>query len=68
MEVSEKMHVEDADWAWTIGIPTGDISTTQFDLAKEQKEWLYNSGYEACRKFFEQWRIRKPAMRVVKKI
>lgn len=67
MEVSEKIHVEDADWAWTIGIPTGNIGTTQFDLSNEQKERLYNSGYEACKKFFEEWRETKPTPRTGKK-
>lgn len=64
MEVSEKIHIEDADWAWTIGIPTGDISTTQFDLTNEQKEWLYKSGYTACGEFFTQWKLKQPSPRI----
>ncbi len=52
MVAHEKIHVEETDWARTIPIPTGEIKTTQFDLNREQKDWLYNSGYEAAEKFF----------------
>lgn len=35
----------------SIDIPTGNIGTTEFNLTEEQKEWLYNSGYQAAAAF-----------------
>lgn len=54
MLAHEKIHVEEADWARTIPIPTGNIKATQFDLTDEEKDWLYKSGYEAADKFFKK--------------
>jgi len=53
MLAHEKIHVEEADWARTIPIPTGNIKATQFDLTDEEKDWLYKSGYEAADKFLK---------------
>ncbi|MDF2630938.1 MAG: hypothetical protein K0R39_4769 [Symbiobacteriaceae bacterium] len=36
----------------SIDIPTGSIGTTDFDLTEEQKQWLYDSGYQAGVAFF----------------
>jgi len=52
MLAHEKIYVEEANWARTIPIPTGNIKTIQFNLSDADKEWLYNSGYEAATKFF----------------
>jgi NTE family protein len=38
--------------ARVIPIPTGEVSTLNFELSKGEKEYLYNSGLEAARKFF----------------
>ena len=54
MQAHEKIHIEEADWARTIRIGTGDIKTTQFNLSAEQKQWLYDSGYRAADKFFRE--------------
>jgi NTE family protein len=35
----------------SIDIPTGSISTTDFDLTEAQKEWLFNSGRQAAAAF-----------------
>jgi NTE family protein len=43
----------------TIGIPTGDVSTLNFELSKQEKEFLYESGRDAAEKFF----ARKPNAR-----
>ncbi len=37
----------------TISIPTGNIETLDFSLDKAQKEKLYDFGFEAAKKFFE---------------
>jgi len=52
MGAHERIHVAELNWARTIPIPTGTIKTTQFDLSKEDKQWLYDSGYQAAAKFF----------------
>jgi NTE family protein len=36
----------------TIAIPTGDVSTLDFALDAEQKQFLYDSGYQAAKEFF----------------
>lgn len=36
----------------TIAIPTGNVSTLDFALNAEQKQFLYDSGYQAAKKFF----------------
>ena len=36
----------------TIAIPTGDVSTLDFALSAEQKQFLYDSGYQAAKSFF----------------
>jgi NTE family protein len=37
----------------TISIPTGDISTLDFALTREQKQELYDWGYRSAKAFFE---------------
>lgn len=39
----------------TIAIPTGDVSTLDFDISKGKKEWLYRSGYLATTDFLNNW-------------
>lgn len=46
----EKIHVEEADWARTVPINTGKISTTKFDLTEAEKQFLYESGRKAAEK------------------
>jgi NTE family protein len=36
----------------TIAIPTGNVSTLDFALNAEQKQFLYDSGYQAAKAFF----------------
>ena len=36
----------------TIALPTGDIGTLDFALTPEQKQFLYDSGYQAAKAFF----------------
>jgi NTE family protein len=37
----------------SIAIPTGDVSTLNFALSPEQKTFLYDSGYQAAKAFFD---------------
>ncbi|ENQ3079818.1 patatin-like phospholipase family protein [Bacillus cereus] len=41
--------------ARTIKIPTGNITSTNFNLSDEEKKWLYHSGYQAAEKFLSSW-------------
>ncbi|MDI6535324.1 phospholipase, partial [Bacillus mycoides] len=43
----------------TITIPTGIITSNNFKLTKEEKEWLYNSGYNEANKFLQSWNFRQ---------
>ena len=36
----------------TIAIPTGSVSTLNFSLSPQDKEFLFNSGYETAKAFF----------------
>jgi NTE family protein len=43
----------------TIKIPTGDISSTDFNLTKKEKEALFTNGYQAAKKFLGTWDFEK---------
>jgi NTE family protein len=36
----------------TVAIPTGSVPTLEFSLSETQKEFLYDSGYQAAKAFF----------------
>jgi NTE family protein len=36
----------------SVAIPTGDVSTLDFNLTEAQKTFLYDSGYQAAKAFF----------------
>lgn len=50
----ERVHVEDAQWAKTIPIPTGTISTIDFNLKDADKQFLWNAGYNAADKAIKE--------------
>ncbi|HYF76953.1 MAG TPA: patatin-like phospholipase family protein [Symbiobacteriaceae bacterium] len=59
----ERMHQQ---YERSIDIPTGSVGTTDFDLTEAQKEWLFDSGYQAAGAFFADsdvmaWLSRFPA-------
>ncbi|MBA9028465.1 patatin-like phospholipase family protein [Peribacillus huizhouensis] len=39
----------------TIQIPTGDISATDFELNKDEIDFLYRSGYNSTKEFLSKW-------------
>ncbi|MGE8080141.1 patatin-like phospholipase family protein [Peribacillus loiseleuriae] len=39
----------------TIQIPTGDISATDFELNKDEIDFLYKSGYNSTKEFLSKW-------------
>lgn len=50
----ERIYVEEAKWARTIPIPTGKISTIKFDLSEGEKQFLWDSGYNAADKAIKE--------------
>ena len=52
MQAHDLRHLDKESKARTITIPTGAITSTNFELTIEEKEWLYNSGYNAANKFY----------------
>ncbi|MFF2874986.1 patatin-like phospholipase family protein [Gottfriedia sp. NPDC057991] len=43
----------------TIKIPTGEISSTDFNLTNKEKELLFTNGYQAAKKFLGTWDFEK---------
>ncbi|KMY48724.1 patatin-like phospholipase family protein [Peribacillus loiseleuriae] len=39
----------------TIQIPTGDISATDFELNKDEIDFLYKTGYNSTKEFLSKW-------------
>ena len=55
MEAHDARYIKDADFMRTIPIPTLGVHTTDFEITKERKEELYQSGVSATRNFFARW-------------
>lgn len=51
----DRRYIEKENWDRTIPIPTLGVGTTDFDLTARKKEALFKSGYDAAKKFFEEW-------------
>ncbi|MFD0670552.1 patatin-like phospholipase family protein [Cohnella sp. GCM10027633] len=56
LSAHDQRYIEQHDRARTIKIPALGVRTTQFNLSPELSRELYDSGLEAGRKFFKQWR------------
>jgi NTE family protein len=54
LEAHDKEDERLATRATTIYIPTGTIGTTQFDLTKKDKQFLFDSGRSAALKFLRE--------------
>lgn len=59
MQAHDLRHLDKESKARTITIPTGTITSTNFELTKEEKDWLYNSGYNSANKFLQAWNFRQ---------
>ena len=55
MEAHDEKYQEDSQRVRTIGINSCGVSTTNFDLNKDDRLKLFHSGQEAARKFFDDW-------------
>lgn len=51
MQAHDLRHLDKEANARTIKIPTGTITSTNFQLTDKEKEWLYQSGFDAAENF-----------------
>lgn len=42
-----RVHVSDKDWMISVKINVGQLSSTDFNLSKNQKDWLFDQGKQA---------------------
>lgn len=52
---NEEIYLKDKDAIRTIKIPTVGISVIEFDITNEQKQNLYESGYNSAKAFLDTW-------------
>jgi len=48
----------EADINRIVKIPTGEYTTTDFDLNDEGRDWLYQSGYKVSNQFLKSWKFK----------
>ena len=63
---NERVHVEEAQWAKTIPIPTGTVSTIDFNLKDADKQFLWDSGYRAAGEAIQSGVLSGPGRRAQK--
>ena len=51
----DRKALDDADMSRIVKIPTKHYSATDFDLTDQDRDWLYNSGYQAGKSFLASW-------------
>jgi NTE family protein len=49
------MYLDEATFARTIAIPTLGVGTTEFEITPTRVDALYQSGYDAGKKFLSGW-------------
>lgn len=55
LSCNDEAYLNNKDSVRTINIPTGNIGTLDFSISQKEKEFLFNSGYNAAKKFIETW-------------
>jgi NTE family protein len=55
LQAHDLRHMNEDTLERTIKIPTGDIIATNFDLNKDEIDFLYHSGYMSTKKFLSVW-------------
>ena len=55
LKAQDQRHVDKHARKRTLFIPTGQVAATQFDLSKEDRDFLFQSGQETARKFLAGW-------------
>jgi len=46
-----KLHVEENDWKNTVRINVGDLTSTDFAMSQEEKDWLFSQGRVSVYKY-----------------
>ena len=54
-EAHDARYIEDINFMRTVPIPTLGVHTTDFNISQKVKDDLFNSGFEAAKKFFGTW-------------
>lgn len=49
-----RVYVSKDDWQRSIPVNVGDLSTLDFNLTEENKNFLFQQGYDAAKKFFSE--------------
>jgi len=55
LQAHDLRHLNEETIERTVQIPTGDINTTDFELNKEEIDFLYKSGYISAKEFLSKW-------------
>ncbi len=55
LSAHDRKALEEADKNRIVQIPTGHVSTLDFDLSQADRRWLYNSGYHEAKQFLSTW-------------
>jgi len=55
LKAHDQRHADSSSESRTIFIPTGHVTTTQFDLKDEDRNFLFRSGQEAAARFLKDW-------------
>ncbi|MBD2872992.1 patatin-like phospholipase family protein [Paenibacillus arenilitoris] len=55
LRAHDQRHVDKHSRARTLFIPTGRVTTTQFDIGPEERNFLYQSGRDTARRFLAGW-------------
>jgi NTE family protein len=55
LQAHDLRHLNEDTLERTIKIPTGNINATDFELNKEEIDFLFNSGYTSTKKFLTGW-------------
>jgi NTE family protein len=55
LQAHDLRHMNEDTLERTIKIPTGDINATDFELNKDEIDFLYHSGYTSTKKFLAVW-------------
>ncbi|MCT8975570.1 patatin-like phospholipase family protein [Clostridium sp. CX1] len=55
IDKNEEIYIKDKDAVRTIFIPTLGVSTTDFNITKEMRLKIFQSGYKSAEKFLNNW-------------
>jgi NTE family protein len=55
LQAHDLRHLNEETKERTIQIPTGNINATDFNLNKDEIDFLYHSGYTSTKKFLTKW-------------